>query len=304
MSIGGVGLSGLGTSVTADSGGTSSSTSSASASTQAAAKSSAAVSGCCKGGGCGGGEITGQCCSYQSECNAYCQKAMAPFTNSCGSCGGSGTEGGGSGGGGGSSSSDSGGSSVTYEAARYELTFTYDPAIVDFAASSIVTNPNGTTSVVAFTSTGLFRMNNTNMELVTKLFISEIDSTGDAVAPVFDVLNAGDTLVFTKNDDEEVFVFMRYVSQVDNGSDRTITVEYISHSGAFATGNIAVMDCSRNIIKIPAGATVVTPCPDCGGTGLEGSGGGLEGVIMAVYNGSAGFAGVENIDIYGIVQPS
>jgi hypothetical protein len=58
------------------------------------------------------------------------------------------------------------------------------------------------------------------------------------------------------------------------------------------------------VIKIPAGATVVTPCPDCGGTGLEGSGGGLEGVIMAVYNGSAGYAGVTNIDIYGIVQPS
>jgi hypothetical protein len=304
MSIGGVGLSGLGTSVTADSGGTSSSTSSASASTQAAAKSSAAVSGCCKGGGCGGGEITGQCCSYQSEINAYCQKAMTPYSDSCSSCGGSGTEGGGSGGGGGSSSSDSGGSSIAYEAARYELIFTYDPAIVDFSASSIVTNPNGTTSVVAFTSTGLFRLNNTNMTLVTQLYISETDSTGDAVASVFDVLNAGDTLVFTKNDDEDVFVFMRYVSQVDNGSDRTIIVEYISHLGTFATGNTAVMDCSRNIIKIPAGATVVTPCPDCGGTGLEGSGGGLEGVIMAVYNGSAGFAGVENIDIYGIVQPS
>lgn len=307
MSIGGVGLSGLGTSVTADSGGTSSSASSSAsaAAAQTEAKSSEAVSGCCKGGGCGSaGEITGQCSKYQSECNASCQKAMTPYSDSCSSCGGSGTEGGGSGGGGGSSSSDSGGGSVTYEAARYELTFTYDPVIVDFAASSIITNPNGTTSVVAFTSTGLFRLNNINMELVTKLYISETDSTGDTVAPVFDVLNAGDTLVFTKNDDEEVFVFMRYVSQIDNGNNRTITVEYISHSGAFAIGNTAVMDCSRNIIKIPAGATVVTACPDCGGTGLEGSGGGLEGVIMAVYNGSAGFAGVENIDIYGIIQPS
>lgn len=272
-----------------------------------AQKAADGVSSCCKGGGCGGaGEITGQCSKYQSECNASCQKAMAPYSDSCSSCGGSGAEGGGSGGGGGggSSSSDSGGSSVFYEAARYELTFIYDPAIVDFAASSITTNPNGTITAVAFTSTGLFRFNNTNMELVTKLYISETDSTGDAVAPIFDVLNANDTLVFTKNDNEEVFVFMRYVSQVDNGNNRTITVEYISHLGAFASGNTAVMDCSRNIIKIPAGATVVTACPDCGGTGLEGSGGGLDGVIMAVYNGSAGFAGVENIDIYGIVQPS
>ena len=277
-----------------------------------AQKQADAVSKGCKGGGCGGdkGEITGQCNKYQSECNAACQKAMTPYTDSCSSCGGSGAAGGGGGGGEGGGGSGSGnedsgsGGGVFYEAAPYELTFTYDPAIVDFAASSIITNPNGTTSVVAFTSTGLFRLNNTNMELVTKLYISETDSTGDAVAPVFDILNAGDTLVFTKNDDEDVFVFIRYVSQVDNGNNRTITVEYISHSGAFATGNTAVMDCSRNIIKIPAGATVVTPCPDCGGTGLEGSGGGLEGVIMAVYNGSAGFAGVNNIDIYGIVQPS
>lgn len=263
----------------------------AATSSASAQKSANAVSSACNGGGCQK-EITGQCCKYQSEVNAYCQQVMTPYSDSCSSCGGSGIQGAvpASGGGG--------------EAARYELTFVYDPAIVDFAASSIITNPNGTTSVVAFTSTGLFRLNNTNMELITQLYISETDSTGDAVAPVFDVLNAGDTLVFTKNDDEEVFVFMRYVSQVDNGNNRTITVEYISHSGTFVTGNTAVMDCSRNIIKIPAGATVVTACPDCGGTGLEGSGGGLEGVIMAVYNGSAGFAGVTNIDIYGIVQPS
>jgi hypothetical protein len=267
-----------------------------------AAACSAAVS-----SGCGGGnqkEITGQCCSYQSECNASCQQAMTPYSDSCSSCGGSGAAGGGSGGGGGGSRSDASGSGTVYEAAPYELTFKYDATIVDFVASSSTTNPDGSVTAIAFASNSLFRMNNTNPELVTSIFVSETDSTGDDATPVFNVLGGGDNIAFTKDTDADVFVFFKLLSQVDNGNNRTFTVEYISSLGTFAANDIAVFDCSRNVIKIPAGATVVTPCPDCGGTGLEGSGGGLEGVIMAVYNGSAGYAGVTNIDIYGIVQPS
>jgi hypothetical protein len=272
-----------------------------STSSSSAAKSANAVSSACNGGGCQK-EITGQCCKYQSETNAYCQKVMAPYTDSCSSCNGTGVSGGGSP----SSGSGSGnsGAVTSVEAAPYELSFTYDAAIVDFVSSSFVTNPYGLITAVAFSSTSLFRMNNTNPELVTSIFISETDSTGDDATPVFDILNGGDTIVFTKDDDAEVFAFFKLLDQVDNGDNRTFMVEYISHNGTFAQNDIAVFGCSRNIIKIPAGATTVTACPDCGGTGLEGSGGGLEGVIMAVYNGSAGFAGVINVDIYGIVQPS
>ena len=48
----------------------------------------------CSGGKCGT-EVPGQCCEWMSKFNIACQKAMRPYSNSCGSCGGSGDKGGG-----------------------------------------------------------------------------------------------------------------------------------------------------------------------------------------------------------------
>jgi hypothetical protein len=158
-------------------------------------------------------------------------------------------------------------------------------------------------SVHVFSADGLVRFNNSNMASITKAYVSEYDLLGDDISPVLDLLNMGDLMFFTKYGDEDVFVSLRFISQIDHGNRREISVEYLSHNGIAVIDDIFDFDTSRNIIKIPGGATALNACPDCGGSGLEGCSG-LEGVILAVYNGSAAFAGVNNIDIYGIVQPS
>lgn len=48
----------------------------------------------CSGGQCGT-EVPGQCCEWMSKFNIAMQRAMRPYSNSCGSCGGSGDKGGG-----------------------------------------------------------------------------------------------------------------------------------------------------------------------------------------------------------------
>lgn len=316
------------------------------------AASEKAVSDAC-GKGCCPGDIQPQCSKYQSELNASCQKAMAPYTDKCSSCGGSGmSNGGDSGGGGGGGSDDSGGSGITYEASPYTFKYRYETDIIDFSAYMIVrssvygdssssaivgysnsdegyphtdTNPQRAVygdpldptiepwlsvespsfvfTAHVFSANGLVRFNNTLMPSVTKVFISELDLTSDDIAPVLDVLKTGDLMLFTKYEDDGVFVSLRFISQTDKGNKREINVEYVSHNGAVAKDDVFVFDTSRNIIKIPEGATAVVACPHCGGSGLEGCDG-LEGVILAVYNGAAALAGVTNVDIYGIVQPS
>jgi hypothetical protein len=253
---------------------------------------------------------------------------MTPYTNPCSSCGGSGTSGGGGdSGGGGGGSGDSGGSGTTYEASPYVFKFRYETDLTDFPTYMIIQShitgevltpaiigysdspqvPEAILPIVysvhAFSVEGLVRFNNISMPSVTKIFISELDIVSDDIAPVLDVLNMGDLMFFTKYNDDDVFISLKFISQIDKGNKREITVEYLSHNGTIADDDTLNFDTSRNIIKIPAGATAVSACPYCGGSGLEGCSG-LEGVILAVYNGSAAFAGVNNIDIYGIVQPS
>lgn len=48
----------------------------------------------CSNGGCGT-QVPGQCCEWMSKFNIAMQRAMRPYSNSCGSCGGSGDKGGG-----------------------------------------------------------------------------------------------------------------------------------------------------------------------------------------------------------------
>lgn len=48
----------------------------------------------CGNGGCGS-EVPGQCCEWMSKFNIAMQRAMRPYSNSCGSCNGSGEKGGG-----------------------------------------------------------------------------------------------------------------------------------------------------------------------------------------------------------------
>ena len=47
----------------------------------------------CSGGKCGS-QVPGECCEWMSKFNIACQKALRPYTNSCGNCGGSGGTGG------------------------------------------------------------------------------------------------------------------------------------------------------------------------------------------------------------------
>ena len=62
------------------------------------ATSEEAVNTACGAGGCGGGGSCGKgaqgdACSYMSQVDAACQKAMTPYTDKCSSCGGSGVQG-------------------------------------------------------------------------------------------------------------------------------------------------------------------------------------------------------------------
>jgi hypothetical protein len=266
------------------------------------AATTAAVFGAFGGGGCQQ-EITGQCCEYQSNMNTSCQQAMAPYSDSCSSCGGSGTSGGeggsgGSGGGGGSSSGGGG----TVEVVPYNLSFLFSSSIATFAASSVLTQTDGTLTATSFSSRGLFRFNKTTYSEITSIQISEVDKDGVAATSVFDAMVVGETITLSKKADSSIYVIFTFVSQVDNGDNRTITVEYKSskNDAVFTEADVVNFNISRVVPKTTG--TVLEICPYCQGTGLEGSTGGLPGLVMAVYNGSAEWAGATNIDIYGVVQ--
>ena len=254
------------------------------------------------GGGCGGENIPAQCSTFQSKCNAQCQKIMAPFTDKCSSCGGSGTEGGGNQdqGDSGSDGGDSGsGGSGGVDTPAVILSFNFDAALTPFTPVPASTS---TTTQVSFTSRGLLRFNKEIYTDVTTIYISEIDRNGINVNSVLDALTT-DSLISLYNEDRSIYSSFKFVSQIDSGDYRTITVTcHYTDYDTFAASDIVFLNTPKAGAPVVVGSQLAA-CPHCGGSGLEG-GSGIDGLIMAVYNGAAGFAGVNNIDIYGIVQPS
>ena len=134
---------------------------------------------------------------------------------------------------------------------------------------------------------------------ITTIFISEIDKNGESAVPFFDALVLGDIISFNKEADSATYAIFNFVSLIDNGSFRTLTVTHVVSKGEFAEDDVVLVDVNRVVIVTTG--TKLTACPDCNGTGLDGSNGGMDGLIMAVYNGSAGWAGAD-IDVYGVVS--
>jgi hypothetical protein len=265
-------------------------------------------------GGCGGSGAQGDACTYMSQIDAACQKAMAPYTDSCSTCGGSGVQGGGSGGGGGGGSS-SGSSNTDSLPEIYTLSYIFDadpdglPAAGHIKFDSISNYPMTATSYT-------FRVNtwipdapyyetvtvNTpalymgiNFSTITKIAVSNVDRHGQDSSIILNTLTAHELFRISKASN---FVNVEYLSKrQDAASNCTVlSVKFKVSSGDLEDGDIV------NIVVftvVVAGGVDHVACSACRGTGLENGTGGIPGLIMAVFNGSAGFAGVDNVDIYG-----
>lgn len=243
---------------------------------------SKAVSDGCGGGGCQKG-VTGQCCDYQSSVNAACQKAMAPYSDACSSCGGSGF----------SIEPPPGGGDTGDYKPQYVLSFKYDPGVVPFPLTVV----NSNNVAVPFSSSGLFRFNSSDFSAVTSIYISETDATSKDAVKIFDSIIFGATLTMVNESNPRNYAIFLFDSQVDNGDNRTFFVKPLSTLGDFSEGDIISFSLSRAVANSIVGILKYY-CPYCAGTGLEGSDGGIYGLVMSVYNGSAEWAGA-NIDIYG-----
>ena len=280
-----------------------------------------AVEEACGGGGCGGGSggcgAQGDACTYMSQINAACQKAMTPYTDKCGSCGGSGVQGGGDGGGSGGGSGSGSGYPSTPEI--YTLSYIFDketeglPAeghirfdsIANYPMTETTTTfnvaqwqlPAGTQPEWVVVTVPYIYMN-VNFSTVTKVAISDIDMNGRDSSLVLDTLRSGSSLNIDKVSDRDYFVGFEVQNKYPmvDAKCTVLTVQFHTSDNEIKDGDIVTLVVSAVVV---AGGVDYVACPDCGGTGLEGSTGGIPGLIMAVFNGSAGYAGATNFDIYG-----
>ena len=85
---------------------------------------------------------------------------------------------------------------------------------------------------------------------------------------------------------------------IDNNDSSALSVTALTSTNTFVEGDVVSIGTSAGVVAVSSG-TVLQACSACGGSGLEG-GSGISGLITAVFNGSAIWAGA-NIDIYGAV---
>lgn len=89
----------------------------------------------------------------------------------------------------------------------------------------------GTTSG---TASGEIRLNNATVASVTEIFINEIDSNSLDISSVLGQLGTGDLIRVAKVDNTAYAYFEVSGSITDNGTDRTIPVTYLAHTGSFS----------------------------------------------------------------------
>ena len=250
-------------------------------------------SGGCGGGGCNTG-ATGDCCTYRGQLNLSMQKAFAPYTNSCSSCGGSGVQNNNNSGGNNSSGGAGSGSGATptgEPASILTLEYIFDAKTIGPpAAGHILFNAAASVTLE-------------NYAPVYVVSMSNVDRNGVSAAPLLSTLTKDS--IFGMDDITTIGAFVRFnydsLLYVDSNTTN-FSVTYASSSTPFVDGDVVTLVASTGIILSGAPGTVLTACPACAGTGLEGSAGGIPGLITAVFNGSAGWAGTTNYDIYGIVR--
>ena len=274
-------------------------------------------SGGCGGGGCNTG-ATGDCCTYRGQLNLSMQKAFAPYTNSCSSCGGSGVQGvipsSGDGGG-----SGSGSNSVP---SLLTLSYIFDSKTVGPpAAGHILFDAEASVTLAVYASVPWTWTDSDTGQIYSGVAIpaswpsaisystvhvvsmSNVDMNGVSAAPLLDTLVKGSIFGLDKVSDSSTMVRFYYDTLLSNTNNiANFSVTYSTSSIPFNDGDIVTLVASTGVLLNTAPGTVLKACSACAGTGLEGSAGGIPGLIIAVFNGSAGWAGTTNYDIYGIVR--
>jgi hypothetical protein len=110
-------------------------------------------------------------------------------------------------------------------------------------SSGLQYNLNLTTTFPA--ATGQVRLNNAAIASVTQINIHESDrnDTGNTgnMATILDAIAINTRIKISSELDEEIYAWFRVsAAPIDNGSDRTISVAFVSASGTFVAGEVAV----------------------------------------------------------------
>jgi hypothetical protein len=111
--------------------------------------------------------------------------------------------------------------------------------IGDAPSSGLQYSLNLTTTFPA--ATGQIRFNNATIASVTQINIHESDRNSAGMGTVLDAIAVGTRIKISSEDNEEIYAwFLVSTAPTDNGSDRTIPVTFVSFSGTFVAGEVAV----------------------------------------------------------------
>jgi hypothetical protein len=86
-------------------------------------------------------------------------------------------------------------------------------------------------------STGQIRFNNATYSSVTQIYVHETDRTSGGIASALGQISDGSVLMVFDELDSSKYGFFTLTNQVDNGSDRTLNVSYLAHSGTFTNSS-------------------------------------------------------------------
>jgi hypothetical protein len=134
-------------------------------------------------------------------------------------------------------------------------------------------------------SSGRVRLNNAAIASVTEIHASETDFNSVDVSAILGAITAGSLIGFRSKDTANEYAFFQVSSNiVDNGSDRTIPVTYLAHTGTFAD--------PENVLLF---ASVAGPTGGIGGAGPPGAGINPVGA----YNGATVYAIADSVSYEG-----
>lgn len=227
---------------------------------------------------CGGTNVgvTGMCCTYLGQLNLSMQRAFAPYTNSCSSCGGSGIN------------NSGGSSSPTGDGSSGDGSSGGTPYVLSFIYGEQFITP---------IPPGYIYFDSNIYSEISSIYISKVDMNGVPVESFVSSLSSNNVFSIYNEYDSNTYIVFGFQSQISNPFYDIISVRVNAYNNTLANNTIV----SFCVASASTTGHVVDICPACAGTGLEGSTGGTPGLITAVFNGSAGWAGA-NINIFGVRQ--
>jgi hypothetical protein len=115
---------------------------------------------------------------------------------------------------------------------------------------------NWSATTTATPAPGTIRFNNATLASVTQLFVHESDRNGAANSEVLDLIATGLRIQVALEDNEEVYAWFKVSgAPVDNGSDRTIPVAFVSSVGTFVDGEVSIALYGATATASSGGAT-------------------------------------------------